>query len=309
MLSDPGATLVRLVEEGETYLVLVPVYVLLLVGERAAHSLRTDRPWDDRDGATNIAITLAVLTLDVLVGAVLPVAVLALLHEHVSLFTLGFGPLGWAAAFLLFDLTWYVDHRIAHRVGLFWAMHHVHHSSNEFNTTVASRGFVFDNTLVPRPLFFALAVFGLTPLHYLVVKIVTSVWGIAQHTRLVGRLGWLEHVFATPSNHRVHHGSDPKYLDRNYGEVLILWDRLFGSYQVEEEEPTYGVTEPIHTYNPLLIEIAGFQWLRRKIGRARGWRDKLRCLYMPPDWEPTRRTGVPARPPEAASLCARRASS
>ncbi len=241
---------------------------------------------DDRDGLANIAITITYLVLDVLVGAVLPVALLTVLYEHARLFTLGFGVLGWALAFVLYDLAWYADHRLAHRSALFWAMHHVHHSSVEYNMTVASRGFVFDNTLLTRPLFYLLPIFGLSPLHYLTVKIVTSVWGIAQHTRLVRRLGPLDWLFATPSNHRVHHGSDTKYLDRNYGEVLMIWDRLFGTYQREEEEPTYGVVEPIGTHNPVLIEIAGLRWLAAKVQRATGWKDKLRCFYMPPEWKP-----------------------
>jgi sterol desaturase/sphingolipid hydroxylase (fatty acid hydroxylase superfamily) len=267
---------------------LLPVYVLLLVGERIAHAVLSDKPWNNKDAAANIVLTGFFLMVDVLLGAVVPVALFALIHKHVGVFTLGTSGWAWLAAFVLYDLAWYIDHRIGHRTGFFWAMHQIHHSSNEYNMPVASRGFVFGNTLLSRPTFYLLAVFGFTASHLLVVKIVTNVWGIAQHMRLVPKLGILDWLFATPSSHRVHHGSDDKYLDRKYGEVLMIWDHLFGSYQVEEEEPTYGLVEPLHSYNLLRIETDGFARLSAKMKRPGSTRDKLRCLYKPPGWEPAR---------------------
>lgn len=286
---DPVQThtgLLHLIENGDTYLLLLPVYVLLLGGERIAHIFRGRHRYNNRDAAANIAITLGYLFIELIFGALVPLGLYTLIYLNFASFSLGFGVVGWTVAFLLRDLCWYVDHRIGHRVALFWAMHHVHHSSAEYNMTVASRGFLVDATMLSRPLFFLLPLAGITPLHYVAVTIVTNIWGIAQHTALVGRLGWLDHIFATPSNHRVHHGSNEKYLDRNYGEVLILWDRLFGTYQVEEEEPTYGVTEPINTYNPARIQVAGLAWLAAKLRRVKGWRMKLRVLFSPPGWEP-----------------------
>ena len=275
--------LVSLIEEGRTYLILLPVYVVLLVGERIVHELSSERAWDERDGAANIAITVAMLGMDLLIGALLPVAVMALLYEHARLVTLE-GGLGWLLAFLLHDLTWYVDHRIGHRVGLFWALHQVHHSSREFNMTVASRGFILDNSSLTRPLFYLLPIFGVSPLHYIAIRVLVSIWGIAQHTRLVPRLGWLDLIFATPSSHRVHHGIEPEYIDKNYGEVLMIWDHLFGSYQPEAQEPSYGITTPLETYNPLRIEVAGIAWLLARVRSAPRWSDKLRYLVKPPEW-------------------------
>lgn len=284
MIDPLGAAFVALVREGEVYVILLPVYVLLVGGERLAHAL-SGRRWDDRDAAANIAITVGFLLIDVGVGALAPVALMALLHEAFAPFTLS-GGWGWLAAFVLYDLAWYVDHRIAHRTGLFWAMHHVHHSSPEFNTTVASRGFLLDATMLSRPTFYLLPLLGVSPLHFIVVKIVTNVWGIAQHTRLVGRLGWLDGVLATPSNHRVHHGTDALYLDRNYGEVLIVWDRLFGTWQPERHPPNYGVTQPIDSHDPLTIELAGLRWLGDKMRRCARWQDAAACLFRPPEWRP-----------------------
>jgi sterol desaturase/sphingolipid hydroxylase (fatty acid hydroxylase superfamily) len=165
-------------------------------------------------------------------------------------------------------------------------MHQVHHSSEEYNVTVASRGLVVDTTLLSRPLFYALPLFGVSPLQFLVVILATNVWGIAQHTRLVGKLPFFDWWFATPSNHRVHHGYNPEYIDRNYGEFLVVWDRLFGTYQHEGAEPTYGVIQPVGSYNPWTIQVAGFRWLAAKVRGAKGWREKIRCLYLPPEWKP-----------------------
>ena len=152
--------------------------------------------------------------------------------------------------------------------------------------TVASRGFVFDITFLPRPLFYLLPLIGVAPVQFIVVIIFSNIWGIAQHTRLVGKLGWLDWLIATPSNHRVHHGCDEKYLDKNYGEVLIIWDHLFGTYQAEEEDPKYGVVHQINTYNPVKIQFIGIQRLIHKIRKTDSWADKLRCIYRPPGFEP-----------------------
>ncbi len=288
-----------LVEQGEIYLILLPIYTILLVGERIAHRWMSERPWNEADGAANVAITIGYLGLNVLVGHIVPLGAMAWIFNHASLWSLEIGPVGWLVAFLLYDLAWYVDHRVAHRTGLFWAMHHVHHSSSEYNMTVASRGFLLDNTLLTRPLFYLLPVLGVSPFQFMVIITLTNILGIAQHTGLVGRLGPLDWLLATPSNHRVHHGSNDKYLDRNYGEVLMIWDHLFGTWQREEETPTYGVTEPIDTCNPLRIEVAGLQWLARKMGRASGPWDRLRCLFMPPGWEPDAAARAPRSPSPA----------
>ena len=280
-----------LIERGDTYLFLLPIYGALILGERVAHEVMTQRPWDNFDAAANIVITVAQLGLNVVIGHLLPVAVLAWLFANFNLITLGDGVGGWVAAFILYDLSWYVDHRIGHRVGFFWAMHQVHHSSTEYNMTVASRGFVFDITLIPRPTFYLLPILGVAPHQFVVIVIFSNIWGIAQHTRLIDKLRGIDWLIATPSNHRVHHGCDAKYLDRNYGEVLMVWDRLFGTYQAEEEAPRFGVIHPVDTYNPIWIQVAGLRRLVQKIQATHRWRDKLRCMYMPPGWEPRERPG------------------
>jgi sterol desaturase/sphingolipid hydroxylase (fatty acid hydroxylase superfamily) len=291
MLETVLETFRELVNTGQTYFFLIPIYGFLLLGERIAHSMGSpDREWNNPDTVANLLITMVTLLINTFMGHLLPLAAMALIYEYAHLVSLPGGPMGWCIAFLIYDLAWYIDHRLAHRVGFLWAMHHVHHSSSEYNMTVASRGFVVDTTLLSRPTFYLLPLLGLTPYHFIVINIFTNIWGIAQHTRLIGKLPLLDLIFATPSNHRVHHGSNEKYLDKNYGEVLIIWDHLFGTYRAEDEEPCYGVTEPILTNNPVKIETAGFKWLTGKVSTARNLNNKLRCLVMPPEWLPEAKT-------------------
>lgn len=276
----------KLVREGDTYLFLVPIYGTLLLGERLIDAVWTRRVWDHADAAVNLLITFITLILNVLIGHLLPLAVMIWLHTNLALWSLDGGLEGWLIAFLLYDLAWYVDHRIGHRVGLFWAMHQVHHSSTQYNMTVASRGFLADITLVNRPTFYLLAILGLTPFQFILISICTNIWGIAQHTRLVGKLPILDTLFATPANHRVHHGIDPQYIDRNYGEFLMIWDHVFGTYQPEEQAPTYGVVAPIETCHLVPVQLTGFVRLRKKMARAKTRSKKLQCLLRPPEWQP-----------------------
>lgn len=275
----------NLVLNGDTYLILLPIYTLLLVGERVIDALWTRNVWNIRDTAVNLVITLLTLGLNIGIGHLLPLSIMAYAYGTVASWTLSESIEGWVLAFVLYDLAWYIDHRIGHRVSLFWAMHQVHHSSTEYNTTVASRGFLFDTTLINRPMFYLLPILGVSPFQFICISIVTNIWGIAQHTRLVGHVPILDLLFATPSNHRVHHGKDPKYIDRNYGEVLIIWDRIFGTYQKEEKEPSYGVIEPINTYNLAEVQLMGFKRLLHKIKSTPGLTNKIRVLVFPPAWK------------------------
>ena len=276
-----------LIEGGSVYGYLLPVYVGLLSAERVAHALFEKRViWNNREAFSNIFLTLIFLALGILIGHILPLGLMVVLYESFHLIELGNDWFSWVVIFLLYDLAWYVDHRIAHRTGFFWAMHHVHHSCPEYNMTVASRGFLLDSTMLSRPTFYLLPILGVAPDQYILMSIITNVWGIAQHTRMVGKLGVLDSIFATPSAHRVHHGSEARYIDRNYGEILMVWDHLFGSFAYEDKEPLYGVTVPIETVNPIKIQVAGVRWFIEKLRKAPRVADKLRCFYLPPEWEP-----------------------
>ena len=203
----------------------------------------------------------------------------------------------WLTVFLLVDLGQYLLHRLSHRVSLLWACHVVHHSSEELNYAVALRNSSLHGLFL-WVFFLPLALVGVPWRIVGVCYALNVVYQFWLHTRLVGRLGSLELVLNTPSHHRVHHGVDPKYLDRNYGGVLIVWDRLFGTFQREEEEPTYGVTRPLASWNPVWANLDGFADIARRWRASDGWGDRLRAVFGPPEWEPAAGRGAahPAGP-------------
>jgi sterol desaturase/sphingolipid hydroxylase (fatty acid hydroxylase superfamily) len=190
------------------------------------------------------------------------------------------------ATLILVDLTYYWDHRISHRVRLLWAVSHsVHHSSHQFDQTTALRVSFIDGFISPS--FYApLVLIGFEPLAVLGCFGVMLAYQQWIHTETIGRLGWFDAVFNSPSNHRVHHGAQAQYLDRNYGGILIIWDRMFGTYAAEDEPVIYGLTEPLNTSNPVTIHIAEAVKLARDVRRARSAGEVWLRLFGPPGAEP-----------------------
>jgi sterol desaturase/sphingolipid hydroxylase (fatty acid hydroxylase superfamily) len=191
----------------------------------------------------------------------------------------------WVIALLLVDLLWYSYHRSSHRIRVLWAMHQAHHSSVHFNYTTALRQkwnpwgeLLF---WVPLPLL------GIPPWMIFFVFSLNLVYQFWVHTETIPKL-WrpIELVFNTPSHHRVHHASDAEYLDRNYGGILIVWDRLFGTFREEQQRPRYGLTHPVTTFNPFRLQYAEFAQMFREVRAARRWRDRLGYVFAPPGWSP-----------------------
>ena len=259
----------------------LPVFVFLLTADRLAHVV-VGMSYNGKDAWANLGVTAINLAFAALTGFIV-FGIYGWLFAEARLWTLPFNGWGFLAAFLIHDFLVWVDHFAAHRTGLFWAAHSVHHSSEEFNLTVASRSFFLDNILT-RPLLYLMPVFGMDLWMITAVLLLTNVYGVFNHSRVIGKLGWLEYILSTPSNHRVHHGSNLKYLDRNYGQVLIIWDILFGTFQLEEEEPKYGLGKPLGTFNPFRIQADGFKGLYERMASADTLADKLRYLYKPPGW-------------------------
>jgi alkylglycerol monooxygenase len=196
------------------------------------------------------------------------------------------GPFGWTVAFVLVDLAYYWSHRLSHEVHVLWAGHIVHHSSEEYNLAVALRQSSLHG-LFTWVFYIPIALLGVPATMFVACYAVNLVYQFWIHTRAVGRLGRLtEAVMNTPSHHRVHHGVNPKYQDRNYAGVFIVWDRMFGTFVPEEEEPTYGITHPLASWNPLWANVHEFVEIWRLVRRARGWRNKLKAVFGPPSWRP-----------------------
>ncbi|MBX9795963.1 sterol desaturase family protein [Sphingomonas sp.] len=260
-------------------------YVTMILVERLTYLLHDRTDWNERDARANVINSSVTAIIDAFVGGPLFVGAYFLVYDHLRLFDMPYSWWGWVAAFLLNDLAYYVDHRISHRTGLFWAIHTSHHSSREMNLTVASRGTALGLGGIMQPAYFLfLPLMGVAFPMFIAAKFFGNLWGIFNHTRLVRHMGVLEEILATPANHRVHHGTEPKYLDRNYGQVLIVWDRLFGSFQREEEEPTYGLVKQLESDRIWDIQTSGLQWLVGEMRRAPRLIDKLRYLWMPPGW-------------------------
>jgi sterol desaturase/sphingolipid hydroxylase (fatty acid hydroxylase superfamily) len=208
--------------------------------------------------------------------------------------------LSWSAVFLLVDLAYYWSHRSAHVINILWAGHVVHHSSEEYNLPVALRQSALHG-LMSWVFYIPLALIGVPWRMFLACNAINLVYQFWIHTRAVGRLGrWTEAVFNTPSHHRVHHGVNPKYQDRNYAGVFIVWDKWFGTFVPEEEEPVYGITKPLQSWNPLWANVHVFVQIARDAWRARRWRDKLRIVFGRPGWKPPE-LGEPERPREVSA--------
>ena len=207
---------------------------------------------------------------------------------------------GVVLAVLLYDFCDYWLHRVSHESALFWAAHVVHHQSRHFNLSTALRQ-ESAYALSGWPFFLPMALVGVPPAQFAIAGSVVLFYQFWIHTEHVGSLGLLDRWLSTPSNHRVHHATNARYLDRNYGAILVVWDRLFGSFEPESEPCVYGTTVPLVGFDPLKAVGANYAELWRKFRRARGWRDRLGALFRAPSWQPQ---GVAASASVALPACA-----
>lgn len=276
--------LVRAQMAGEGFWYLLGYYLVIMLLERLLYLFQHRHDWNECDARANLWNGIFTALVNAVVGAVIFVTIYSLLFENLRLTTFPLTVWAFALAWAANDLAYYLDHRIAHRTGLFWAVHHTHHSSNEFNILVAQRGNIFSLGGLGQPVYFLLAILGIPLAMLVTVQFFGNLWGIFNHTRLVDKMGPLEEVLATPANHRVHHGANPQYLDKNYGQTLIVWDRLFGTFEPEREEPRFGLVTPMNSMKLWDIQTSGVRWLWGQMKRADRWQDKLRYLWKPPGW-------------------------
>ncbi|MFM8909309.1 MAG: sterol desaturase family protein [Gemmatimonadota bacterium] len=205
----------------------------------------------------------------------------------------------WVAAFVLVDFCYYWSHRMSHEVNVLWAGHVVHHQSEEYNLSVALRQASIGKAMT-WVFYLPLALIGMPWQLFVVGHGLNLIYQFIIHTRAVGTMGRLtEWVLNTPSHHRVHHGVNPKYQDKNYGGVFIVFDRWFGTFQREEEEPVYGITKPLRSWNPLWANLHVFVQMARDIRRTPAWGDRLRSVFGRPGGRPAA-LGGPERPPEVS---------
>ena len=204
-------------------------------------------------------------------------------------------PLTWwsiGLTLLFADFIYYWNHRMSHEIRLLWSYHSVHHSSKEFNLSTAIRLPWFGASL-DAAFYIPAVLLGFDPILLAISKAIVLLYQYWIHTESIGKLPLMDAVFNTPSNHRVHHGSNQQYLDKNHGGILIIWDKIFGTYRAEKEAVTYGLTTPLKTYNPITINFIEPLQIIRDVWNAQTWRDKFGFVFAPPGWKPALNLSLP----------------
>lgn len=262
----------------------MPLFALAILLEIGINIYRKLNLYDLKDSAACIAMGLGSLV--VAFGVKLTAFIVYTFLYQFRFFELSYQD-WWVWVFLFFadDFSFYWHHRLSHEVRILWAAHVNHHSSQNLNLSTALRQSWTE--LFHKYIFWAwMPIVGFSPWMILFMQSISLIFQFLQHTKVVGKLGPLEWVFNTPSHHRVHHASNIRYLDRNHAGILIIWDRLFGTFVEEDEnEPcVYGITENIDSYNPLVIATHEYRNLWKDIKSAPRFSDKLKYMFYPPGW-------------------------
>jgi len=265
-------------------IIAIPFFFLGILLERWVERRRGRAVYRLNDSINDVATGMLQLLLSTAYGVALA-AIYIGVWQHWRCFDMPETWWNWVLLFFLVDLCYYWFHRMSHEMNAPWAAHSVHHQSEEYNLSVALRQGAFQG-LFSWVFYIPLAVLGFPWFMTFTHKGINTLYQFWIHTRLIGKMGPLEWVFNTPSHHRVHHGRNPQYLDKNHAGVLIIWDRLFGTFTEEQEEPIYGVTKPLASWNPLWANLQGWVDLWHLAWRAPRWRDKLLVWVKPPGWRP-----------------------
>jgi alkylglycerol monooxygenase len=259
----------------------IPLFIGLMILEFYLAGKKRKKIFNFINSITNINVGIAERLLDTLITGGF-FFFYAYLNRHFGIFHIQPGIMLWVTLFICTDFTWYWYHRLAHEINLFWAAHIVHHQSEDFNYTVSARITVFQ-AIIRTGFWSVLPIIGFPAEMITSVLLVHGLYPFFIHTRLVGKLGILEYIFVTPSHHRVHHASNPGYLDKNYGDVLIIWDKLFGTFKKEEEEIVYGLTKPLKSNSFLWQHFHFMVELFVAAQREHGFTNKVRKIFGRPD--------------------------
>jgi sterol desaturase/sphingolipid hydroxylase (fatty acid hydroxylase superfamily) len=261
----------------------IPAFILLMIIEAVVGTVMQREIYEVKDAAASVTMGLGNLAADLL-AKVVQFSILTYLHRF-AIFHIGFQWWAWMLLFFGDEFSYYWFHRVSHECRLFWASHVVHHSSQRYNLSTALRQ-TWTGSFMSFVFWLWLPIVGFAPVMIMAMKAISLLYQFWIHTELVRSLGPLETVFNTPSHHRVHHGSNPRYIDRNHGGTLIIWDKLFGTFEPENpaDPVRFGLTKNIETYNP--VRIAFHEWVEmfRDAWRAPGWDNKLRYVFGNPGW-------------------------
>jgi len=265
----------------------IPIF-LALIGIEAFFSWRMGVKINrGPDMISSLTSGISNIVKDVL-GLSIAIVSYAWLVNRIALFEIGMQWYVFVIAFVAKDFAGYWIHRMEHTINVFWNRHIIHHSSEEFNLSCALRQSISEVFSFVGIFLLPAAIIGV-PVE--VIAIIAPIQLFAQfwyHTRLIGKMGWLEYFIVTPSHHRVHHAINLEYIDKNYGQIFITWDKLFGTFQPELKEvpPVYGVKRPVKTWNPMLIGVQHIWLILRDAVRTNSWKDKFKIWFMPTGWRP-----------------------
>lgn len=263
----------------------IPFFFALIAIELIAERVKNTSYYRVNDSINSL--TAGVLSqMTGLVKKLIPFTLYVMTYESLQIMQLPQTWWVWLFAFVAYDFLYYWNHRLGHTVNVLWAAHVVHHSSEEYNLTTALRQ--TNGSIVSFVFYLPLAFLGVDPFVLITVGSINLVYQFWVHTRHVPKIGWMEWVFVTPSNHRVHHAQNQIYLDKNYGGVFIVWDRMFDSYQRElaNEEPIYGVRKALQSWNPVWANLQVYSQLFKDAWHTKSWFDKLRIWFMRTGWRP-----------------------
>jgi alkylglycerol monooxygenase len=264
-----------------------PVFFLLIGIELLVAKLRGRRAYATNDAMNSIGLGVISQIVGVF-SKLLTFGIYAWCVQHLALFTLPADSLWvWAGALLMYDFCYYWLHRSGHEVNILWAAHVVHHQSEHYNLSTALRQ-TGSGALLSWLFYLPLALLGVPLKVFVIVALIDLLYQFWVHTEQIRRLGWFDRVFCSPSNHRAHHAVNDRYLDRNYGGILIVWDRLFGSFVEEDDNdpPVYGTRSPLRSWNPLWANAEVYWHTAIDAWHAERWRDKLLLWLKPPGWRP-----------------------
>lgn len=262
----------------------IPIYTIVIGIEILYSYWYQKKHYSTKGLLSNLYLTTLNFSLDILVrGICLGVLWYFYQFKFIAIDKLTSPFLYWTILLFAEDFMFYWMHRIDHFCRFFWAVHVTHHSSEEFNLTVGFRSSVFQ-PLYRFVYFIPLSLVGFDPLDVMFMYAATQIYGILIHTKTIGKLGFLEWFLSTPSHHRVHHGSNIKYLDKNMGMIFIIWDRVFGTFEKEEEVVVFGLTENLKTYNPITMVFHEWHAIYNDLKKQVSIKEKFMYVFGPPGW-------------------------
>ena len=272
---------------GKILLIAMPAFLLLVLFEKWYGWRKGMDTVRNMDMVSSLSSGVTNATKDVL-GLSFAIISYPWLVDQIAITQVKGTFLTYFIAFIALDFAGYWVHRISHEYNLFWNNHIIHHSSEEFNLACALRQSISSILKIFAVFLLPAALLGVPGQ---VIAVIAPLHLFAQfwyHTRHINKMGFLEKIIVTPSHHRVHHAINPIYLDKNYSQILIIWDKLFGTFQQElpDVPPVYGITRPVRTWNPIKINFQHLFLLIRDAWRAKNWKDKLRIWFMPTGWRP-----------------------